>query len=84
MSPSVLDVYVGSPFDIVLTHPRSTPSLRIFDCIAGSLEREALQAAVSHSRANNFSSSTWFLKDPGMPQSPRMTMALFYKSLLGS
>jgi hypothetical protein len=40
-SSCFLDVYVGSSFDIVLTHPRSTPSLCIFDCIAGSLEREA-------------------------------------------
>ena len=83
-TPFVLDVYLGSSFDILLAHPRTTHSLHIFDCFAGPLEREALQVAVGHSRANDFSFSTWLPKDPGMPQSHRMTMALFYKSLLGS
>lgn len=41
----VLDVYLGSSFDIVLTHPRTTRSLHVFDCFASSLEREALQVA---------------------------------------
>jgi len=83
-TPFVLDVYLGSSFDILLARRRTTRSLYIFDCFASSLKREALQVAVGHSRANDINFSTWFPKDPGMPQSHRMTMALFYKSLLGS
>ena len=47
-----------------------------------SVRRCRLPSAIPAPTISSF--STWFPKDPGMPQSHRMTMAPFYKSLLGS